>query len=122
METINEKNMLQSHVDSIAKNLECGLTYDECGMTPECDSLKGSDQISGFEYLEDCLDIQWIIDGDKDFIGARVLVAFGGPNIWVDTLRCTVDGHWWGDSYSCNYNFDAMQIEEALRELWECTK
>ena len=122
METINEKNMLQSHVDSIAKNLECGLTYDECGMTPDCDSLKGSDQISGFEYLEDCLDIQYIISSDKEFIGARVLVAFGGPNIWIDTLRSSIDGYWWGDSYSCNYNFDAMQIEEALRELWECTK
>ena len=121
METIKEKDLLQSNVDSIAKNLECGLTYDECGMTPDCDSLKGSDQLSGIEYLEDCLDIQWIIDGDKDFIGARVLVAFGGPNIWIDTLRCTVDGHWWGDSYSSNYNFDAMGIEEALRDLYGCT-
>ncbi len=122
MEAIKEKDMLQSNVDSIAKNLECGLTYDECGMTPDCDSLKGSDQINGYEYLEDCLDIQWIINGDKEFIGARVLVAFGGPNIWIDTLRSTIDGHWWGDSYSCKYGFDAMEIENALRDLWECTK
>lgn len=122
MENIKEKDMLISHVDSIAKNLENGLTYDECGMAPECESLKGSDQISGFEYLNDCLDIQWIINGDKEFLGARVLVAFGGPNIWIDTLRSKIDGYWWGDSYSVSYGFDAMQIEEALRELWECTK
>lgn len=117
-----DKKMLIRHVESVAKNLECGMTYDECGMLPECESIEESDCISGFDYLQDAMDIQWIVTSEKEFLGARVLVAFGGPNIWIDTMRSTVDGYWWGDKHSESYNFDAMQIEEALRELWECSK
>ena len=117
-----DKKMLQRHVDSIAKGLIEGMTYDECGMTPECESVKGSDCIGGFDYLEDALDIQYIVRADGEYIGARVLVAFGGPNIWIDTARQMVDGYWWGDSYSTSYHSDPMDIDEALRDLWEMSK
>lgn len=117
-----DKKMLQRHVDSIAKGLIEGMTYDECGMTPDSNIAEASDILSGFDYLEDALDIQYIVRADGEYIGARVLVAFGGPNIWIDTARQMVDGYWWGDSYSTSYHSDPMDIDEALRDLWEMNK
>ena len=46
------------------------------------------------DYLDDALDIQWVTQGGLTFIGARVLVAFGGPNIWIDTAKQKVEGFW----------------------------
>ena len=117
-----DKRMLQKHVDSIAKGLIEGLTYDECGLYQDCDDVKGSDCINGFDYLQDALDIQYIVRADGEYIGARILVSFGGPNIWIDTARQMVDGYWWSDSYSTSYHNDEMGIHEACRDLWEVNK
>jgi len=121
MTTICEdKQRLINHVKSIATDLEGGMTFEQCGMDHEEFNSEPSDQISGLDYLQDCLDMQYIVNGEGEFLGARILVAFGGPNIWIDTMRCTVDGNWWGDQHSEGYGFDAMGIEDACRELWEC--
>lgn len=38
-------------------------------------------------------------------IGVRVLVAFGGPTIYIDTFDGVVRGYWGGtQSYPLNYN------------------
>ena len=114
-----DKQRLINHVKSIATNLEGGMTFRECGMDHEEFNSEADDMISGHDYLADCLDIQYIVNGEGECLGARILVAFGGPNIWIDTMRCTVDGYWWGDQHSEGYGFDAMGLEEVCRELWE---
>ena len=49
------------------------------------------------DYIKDVLDINYIINSDKSYKGARLLVAFGGPNIWIDTTTKTVEAYWGGD-------------------------
>lgn len=76
-----------------------------------------------FAYLEGVLDINWILNSDRTLKGARLLVAFGGPNIWIDTSKGTVEGAWWGDSYTDTYNTDsefAQDLDEALSTLFNC--
>lgn len=90
---------------------ECGLSESEC----ECEKR----ELSGFDYIQDVLDINWILDSDREYKGARILVAFGGPNIWIDTTSNTVEGHWWSDSYTDRY-VDNIGLDDAMRELWEC--
>ena len=111
---------IKEQVEHIANQLENGITFDSCGMDASEFNSEPDDIISGYDYLTDVLDIQYIVNGASEFIGARILVAFGGPNIWVDTARSVVEGAWWSDSYTASYGFDAMNLEEALRELWEC--
>ena len=111
---------IKQQVESIANQLENGITFDYYGMDASEFNSEPNDIISGYDYLTDVLDIQYIVNSDSEFIGARVLVAFGGPNIWIDTARSIVEGAWWQDSYTVSYGFDAMGLEEALRELWEC--
>ena len=111
---------IKQQVEIIANQLENGITFDYYGMDASEFNSEPNDIISGYDYLTDVLDIQYIVNSASEFIGARVLVAFGGPNIWIDTARSIVEGAWWQDSYTVSYGLDAMGLEEALRELWEC--
>ena len=77
--------------------------------------------IGAYEYLHDVLDIEYVVNSQHEYLGARVLVAFGGPNIWINTRTNEVQGYWGGDS--CIRHFDDnLGIDDVLREFWECTK
>ena len=73
-----------------------------------------------FEYLKDVLDIQWITNQDKTYRGARVLVAFGGPNIWVNTQSSEVEGYWWLDKANALFT-DNMGLNDYLEEIYNCS-
>lgn len=75
---------------------------------------------SGFDYLQDALDIEYICNGAKEYLGARVLVAFGGPNIWINTRTKQVEGYWWGDKSIQSYNDDAIGLDDSLEQLFNC--
>jgi len=115
-------NDLQNQVLHIKETIENGITYADAGMEidAEANGYDSTDIINGFDYLQDALDIQYIVDSNGEYLGARVLVAFGGPNIWIDTLNQRIEGAWWQDKFDAYYNDDAMDIDEALRELWNC--
>ena len=76
-----------------------------------------------FKYLEDVLDINWILNSDRTLKGARLLVAFGGPNVWIDTSKGIVEGYWWGDNFTDSYDTEsdfARDLDEALETLYSC--
>jgi len=52
--------------------------------------------------------------------GFAILVAFGGPNIWINTKDKQVEGFWWGDNFTLSYNNDEMGIHDCLIELIGC--
>ena len=120
-------NDIKSQVLSIVKDIELGMKYEEC---PDCGSTNFDEHndcecgthmtLSGFDYISDVLDVNWVLDHNREFKGARLLVAFGGPNIWVDTTKQTVEGHWWGDSFTASYSRDEMDIEGACSEWFNC--
>jgi len=93
-------------------------TSDFC---PECGE-HCTDTLSGFDYIGDALEIDYTVTSSKAFKGASLLVAFGGPNIWIHAKDgCgIVEGHWWGESIQCSYTTDAMDIHGAASELFEC--
>jgi hypothetical protein len=101
---------LQRHVLSIARTLTDGFgdqTNDD------------GEPMSAYDYLNDALDIEYIISSKGEYLGARVLVAFGGPNIWIDTRRGIVDGAWWGDRAYAKFD-DNIGLNDAIGELWSC--
>jgi len=101
---------IKNHVLHIVNTLENGFG----------DEVNADDQpMSAFDYLQDALDIEWILNSKKEFLGARVLVAFGGPNIWVNTRIGQVEGYWWGDSYHMSFT-DNIGLNDALEELFNC--
>ena len=118
MEDLNRDAKNFAHVRMIAQQIEEGMPCEEHhdAYDPEYPEAL----MSGFDWLEDALDIEYIINSDGSFKSARVCVAFGGPTIWVDVSRGQVELWWWGEYARAGFNEDPMGIEEALEMLWEC--
>tara|TARA_Y100001951_G_C11126505_1_gene175790 strand:- start:128 stop:415 length:288 start_codon:yes stop_codon:yes gene_type:complete len=91
---------IKQHVESIAQDITDGK------------------QQAG-DWMEDVLDIQYIINQDKTYRGARILVAFGGPNIWVNTQSGLVEGYWWGDNAFAGF-IDNIGLDDYLEEMYNC--
>tara|TARA_R100001143_G_scaffold28420_1_gene28077 strand:- start:1778 stop:2098 length:321 start_codon:yes stop_codon:yes gene_type:complete len=103
---------LQRQVDHIAEHLSSG----------EYDFEPGDyDEPCAGDYLKDALDIEYIISSDKSYLGARVLVTFGGPNIWINTRTMTVEGYSRGERAQRAFD-DRLGLDEWLEEYWECIK
>lgn len=48
-------------------------------------------------YLDDILAIDYIWRVGVGLVGVRLMVAFGGPTIWINTFDEEVQGFWGGD-------------------------
>jgi len=71
------------------------------------------------EWMEDIYNIEWITFQDHSYKAARVMVAGGGPNIWVNTQDGTVDGYWGTDKVHWHYT-DNIGLDDYLSELHGC--
>ena len=71
--------------------------------------------------LEDALDINYTVDAKGEYLGANILMAFGGPNIWVDTRYDRIDGYWGGEHIWLSYN-DAHDLHGQCEDLYECIR
>ena len=113
MFTKTTKQRLQEQVDDIALAVEYGF-----------DTVDGSEETPIMDFLEGVLDFEWIVASDKEtLLGARLLVAFGGPNIWIDTRKGLVEGYWWSDSAFASFDADtenARELDEYLNMIWGC--
>lgn len=102
-ETCKEK--LNRMVDSYAEDL----------------SSENSNQ-TGYSFLiKHGYSTRYIVDSDLNYRGAEILVAGGGPNIWVCTETNTVEGYWGFDKVTCGY-VDNIKIDEACEEEYNLKK
>lgn len=63
-----------------------------------------------FEYFADVLDVEYTTDYRKEYKAVRLMIACGGPNIYVDTRTGTVDLYWWGEE--AHIGLDKEVVEE----------
>ena len=69
-------------------------------------------------WLERCgYDIRYLVDREKRVMGAEILVAGGGPTIWVDTFKEQVTG-WWGADRVEWYFQDNMGLNDYMEEMY----
>ena len=73
------------------------------------------------EWMNDVYDIEWITFNDHKYKAARLMVAGGGPNIWVNTQDGTVDGYWGTDKVHWGY-VDNIGLDDYLEELHASSK
>ena len=69
-------------------------TCQECGAAFEEHELEA---VSMWDYFENALDIDYITNSKKEYKACRIMVAFGGPNIYVNTWDKKVELYWWND-------------------------
>ena len=70
------------------------------------------------DHYEACA-IRYIIDGSGEYLGARLMLAGGGPNVWVDTFEGEIQGFWGSDK--CSFPiWDYEYIDEYWEEMYKC--
>ena len=108
------ENGLRRMVENIARQLSEGFDQEDAAEYAE-----NGEEFTAWDYTKDVLDINWILNNDRTYKGARLLVAFGGPNIWIDTVNERVEGYWWGDKCIVSYN-DSVGLNDVIEELFHC--
>lgn len=88
------------------------------GVTPLVDD--DGNRIETAAWLEsNAYDINWVSNRDKTYKGAILLVAGGGPNIYVDTNESVIKGFWGGDVVEISYT-DRIGLDEECESLFDC--
>jgi len=72
-----------------------------------------------WDYIEDMLDINYVVARDGEYLGAQITVGFGGPNIYIHTRSCTVKGYWGSDQAQWGY-VDNIGLDDVCEELYQC--
>jgi hypothetical protein len=89
-------NDLQKYVDGIAADLRRLYEADPTDEEREAAEENGV-ACDLYSYFTDVLDIEYTISSRGDYLGARIAVALGGPNIYIDTREGEVKGYWGTD-------------------------
>ena len=69
------------------------------------------------KWMEGVYDIRYLVDREKRYLGAMLMVAGGGPTIWVNTWTKEVEGYWAGDK--CTHHFlDNIGLDDYCQEMY----
>lgn len=114
----------------IYKCPDCGALLDledhDCDKykCPECGEVHDVDDLEAlgiWDYMDDVLDIEYRISGRMEFRSVQVMVACGGPNIYIDTGARAVQLFWWFDKAEYSLLPSACdEIDEWAEELFQC--
>ncbi len=109
-----ECNEIIALPDDVGDKYRC----PDCGTVHDVDDLE---QLSMWDYLEDALDFRFLIDSRRDVLAVKILIAYGGPNIWIDTESRAVELYWWTDRASYPISGDVCDaLEEWAEEYLQC--
>ena len=70
-------------------------------------------------WMEGVYDIRYIVDSEKKYLGAMLMVAGGGPTIWVNTWTNEVEGYWGGDRVTWAFR-DEIGLDDYNEEIYNC--
>ena len=68
-------------------------------------------------WMEDVYDIRYIVDREKRYYSAEMMVAGGGPTIWVNLNTGYVEGYWGGDKVEQPFT-DNLGLDDYMEEMY----
>ena len=75
------------------------------------------DHITAHDWMEGTYDIRYYVDQGKRYLGAEILVAGGGPTIWVNTYTQQVEGYWGSDRVTHCFR-DELDLDGYCQEMY----
>lgn len=79
------------------------------------------DTASMWDYFNDFLDVDWIVNSNKEYKACRIMIAWGGPNIYVNTWDGCIELYWWTESGKAWLSKEVCEtIDEAMEEIYYC--
>lgn len=99
-------------------NEEGTYTCQECKATFEEHELES---LSLYDYFDDVFGIEYRIGSDKQLRSVQIMIACGGPNIYIDTASKAVELYWWSDRASYPIDSDVCgEINSIFEEIYNC--
>ena len=81
------------------------------------------EQVTMYDYLADNLGVRYVVDEGLDYLGAIVTVAWGGPNVYIDTYERCVRVYWGADKSEWSLYGDACEaVDEVCGEWYACAR
>lgn len=115
-------NELKKYVDGIRDDIKNIYEADYTDEEREAMEENG-EAYDLYSYFADVLDMEYTVDRSGEYLGAKIYVTLGGPNVWIDTREGYVKGAWgtdreeaWLPSEICD------EIDDIFREYYETTR
>ncbi len=71
------------------------------------------------EWMEGVYDIRYIVDREKRYYSAELMVAGGGPTIWVSLNEMMVQGYWGCDRVNEPF-IDNLGLDDYCEDMYGC--
>lgn len=88
----------------------------------ECNSIEYDfEQLGLWDYFNDYYNLEYRIESDRRTVrSVQIMVACGGPNIYIDTASKAVELYWWSDRADYPLSYEVCNaINEMFQELWD---
>ena len=106
------RNELYDYCENIRKELE--NIYNGNTKTDDGEIMTMWDYVS-----ENALDYEYTIASTGDYLGVRVYVTLGGPNVWINTRDGEIAGAWGTDRVEVWLPSEiAAEIDEVFAEYY----
>lgn len=79
-------------------------------------ALELESTIDLYEYVSSLLEINYLVDSGKRYLGAELLVSYGGPTIRILTRYNLIVGTWGMDKFETTYS--NSDLDEILEEYY----
>lgn len=111
---------LDAYVDGYMYRDDGGNVHDASEELDDLDDVPDDwEQLDVYDWAEDALDVEYLIDRDGDLKASKWCVALGGPGIWCDTETHNVELYWWGERASFEMSRRAMAaLDEMAAEMY----
>jgi len=109
-ETCGEQ--LRRMCKNIAEEITSGKTTRLSDYDSKCEVI-----LEAGRFMEDTYDIRYLVNREKQYLGAEIMCAGGGPTIWVDTWDREVKGYWGADRVCIGY-VDNIGLDDYCQEMY----
>ena len=99
--------------DDKYNDYENEYTCPHCGETYAADDLEA---LSLYDFFNDIYNIEYRLDARREYKSVALMVACGGPNIWIDTGTKQVELYWWTERASYPLNYDVVEAIDSFAE------
>lgn len=106
-------NELKKQLENIREDLESIRNAEHLDEDGEIIGL--------YDYFDDVLDFEYVISSSREYLGAKIWITLGGPNIWIDTRAEQINGAWGNDRATVYIPKNlASEIDAIFEGLYNC--
>jgi hypothetical protein len=106
MQTKRKEETCEEQLRRMCRSIAMGITNPDHDQTAH-------------DWMEGVYDIRYIVDREKRYLGCMLMVAGGGPSIWVNTWTKEVEGYWGGDRVTWSFQ-DNIGLDDYNEEMYNC--